>query len=74
MPERETPRFGEYESKVLRTLPGSNSVRTTVPQVIANLLEAAPDTTLIWSFDKEEGTAIVRLKRETAGKKSSKRD
>ena len=74
MAEKETPKFGEYESKVLRTLPGSNSVRTTVPQVIANLLEAAPDTTLVWSFDKEAGAAVVRLKKETAGKKSSKRD
>jgi hypothetical protein len=70
---KEAPVFGEYESKVLRTLPGSNSVRTTVPQVIANLLEAAPDTTLIWSFDKATGSATVRLKREASGKKSSKR-
>lgn len=74
MSEGEPRKFGEFTSKVLLTLPGSTSVRTTVPQVIANLLEAAPGSTLVWKFDKKAGAAVVRLGRGPPNKKSSKRD
>lgn len=74
MSEIEARKFGEFTSKVLLTLPGSASVRTTVPQVIANLLDAAPGSTLVWTFDKRASVAVVRLKREAARRKSSKTD
>lgn len=67
------PKFGSYESSVLRNLAGSNSVRTTIPQVIAVLLGAAPDTTLVWTFDPSTKSAVVRLKTDSPKRKSSKR-
>lgn len=71
--EEEPPEFGSYESSVLRNLAASNSVRTTIPQVIAVLLGAAPDTTLVWSFDPATRSATVRLKPGRPKRKSSKR-
>lgn len=71
--EEEAPEFGTFESSVLRNLSGSNSVRTTIPQVVASLLGAAPGTELIWSFDPATRSATVRLKPEHSKGKSSKR-
>lgn len=74
MTEKKPPEFGTFESSVLRNLASSNSVRTTVPQLIAVQLGAAPGTTLVWSFDPESNSATVRLKPGPSGRKSSKRD
>ena len=73
MSEKKPPEFGSYESSVLRNLAASNSVRTTVPQLIAVLLGAAPGTTLVWSFDPTTKFATVRVKDESPSRKSSKR-
>jgi hypothetical protein len=62
--------FGEFQSRVLKTLANSKSVRTTIPQVIATLLRAAPGSTLTWTFDPGSGSATVRL---ASGGVSSKR-
>jgi hypothetical protein len=74
MSEDKPPKFGSYESSVLRNLKASNSVRTTVPQVIAAQLGSAPGTTLIWSFDPSSKSAVVKLKPGPPKRKSSKRD
>ncbi len=74
MPSKVPPEFGTAESSVLRNLAASNSVRTTIPQLIAAQLRAAPGTTLVWSFDSESDSATVRLKPASSGRKSSKRD
>jgi len=73
MSEGELPQFGTYESSVLRNLADSNSVRTTIPQVIATLLGAAPGSILVWSFDAGARSATVRVKSTSKPKKSSKR-
>ena len=73
MSEDKPPKFGTFESSVLRNLASSNSVRTTVPQLIAVQLGASPGTTLVWSFDPESNSATVRLKPESPRRKSSRR-
>ena len=74
MSEDKLPKFGTFESSVLRNLASSNSVRTTVPQLIAIQLGASPGTTLVWSFNPDSNSATVRLKPGPSGRKSSKRD
>jgi hypothetical protein len=71
--EGKSPEFGSFESSVLRNLADSNSVRTTIPQVIAALLGAAPGSVMVWTFDPESRSATVRVRSERTAKKSSKR-
>ncbi len=71
--EDKPPAFGSFESSVLRNLAASNSVRTTIPAVIAALIGAAPGTVLVWSFDSATKAVTVRVKSGRDSKKSSKR-
>lgn len=71
--EGNPPEFGSYESSVLRNLADSNSVRTTIPQVIAVLLGAAPGSVLVWSFDPVGKSVSVRVKGGRGPRKSSNR-
>lgn len=72
--ESKPPAFGSFESSVLKNLAASNSVRTTIPQVIAALIGAGPGTTMVWTFDPASKVVTVRVKPERYSKKSSKRD
>jgi hypothetical protein len=62
---------GKFTSKVLQTVPGSPSVRATVPEAVAAILGAVPGSTLVWEV--EPGSGKVRVSVE-AKPKSSKRD
>jgi hypothetical protein len=63
---------GRFTSKVLQTVPGSPSVRATVPEAVAAILGAVPGSTLVWEI--EPGTGKVRVSIATPSAKSSKRD
>ena len=53
----------EFESKVVRVLERSDSVRTTVPGPVAALLDVAPGDTLTWSVRPKSGEITVSKKR-----------
>lgn len=63
---------GTFRSAVLLVNEASDSVRTTIPGGVAEILGAVPGSTLVWSVDLKAGTVTVTA--ETSGKKSSKRD
>jgi hypothetical protein len=66
---------GKFKSKVLQTVPGSPSVRATVPEAVAAILGAVPGSTLVWVI--EPGSGRVTVSVEPLGlskKKSSKWD
>jgi len=69
----EPPEFGTFESSVLRNLAGSNSVRTTIPQVIAALLGAAPGSVLVWTFHPANKSVSVEVMHGRGRGKSSRR-
>jgi hypothetical protein len=61
---------GQFASKVLRTVEGSLSVRTTIPEAVAAILGVRPGSVLVWTV--EPGTGKVCVSADSA-KKSSKR-
>jgi hypothetical protein len=61
---------GRFTSKVLQTVPGSPSVRATVPEAVAAILGAIPGSTLVWEV--EPGSLRVTVSVEPKSK-SSKR-
>ncbi len=66
---------GTFRSAVLLVNDASDSVRTTIPGGVAEILGAVPGTTLVWSVNLKGGTVTVSVEApEPAGKKSSKRD
>lgn len=62
---------GRFTSKVLQTVPGSPSVRATVPEAVAAILGATPGSTLVWEI--EPGSGTVRVSVETTAKQSKRR-
>lgn len=71
---------GEFRSKVVKNMGGSESVRTTVPEAVAAILGAVPGSTLVWSVEPGSAKVAVAVDREVAVKvrrskklKSSKR-
>jgi hypothetical protein len=53
----------DYKSRVsaARKKPPTASLRTTIPEEVAKLLELKPGDVLKWAYDtKEEGRAVVR--------------
>lgn len=64
------------ESKAIRALRRSESVRTTVPSAICSLLGIEPGDTLVWTPDVKTGAASVRKAvpggEKMPGKKSSR--
>jgi hypothetical protein len=62
---------GRFTSKVLQTVPGSPSVRATVPEAIAAILGAVPGSTLVWEV--EPGSLRVTVSVQPAPEESSKR-
>ncbi|HTP54460.1 MAG TPA: hypothetical protein VML94_05830 [Thermoplasmata archaeon] len=66
---------GIFKSAVLLVNDASESVRTTIPGGVAEIIGAVPGATLVWSVDLKAGRVTVSAEPpETAGKKSSKRD
>ena len=63
---------GTFRSAVLLVNEASDSVRTTIPGGVAEILGAVPGSTLVWSVDLKVGAVTVAV--EPPGKKSSKRD
>lgn len=63
---------GTFRSAVLLVNEASDSVRTTIPGGVAEILGAVPGSTLVWSVDLKGGTVTVTV--EPSVKKSSKRD
>ena len=57
-----------FETKVTRTLEASDSVRTTVPRMVALLLGVKPGTVLIWKV--VPGAESATVSREPSVKKS----
>ena len=75
---------GEFRTKVVSNMEGSDSVRSTIPEAVAALIGAVPGATLLWSFEPG-GTKVevsvdraipvkIGPSRSTPGKKSSKHD
>ncbi len=66
---------GTFRSAVLIVNEASDSVRTTIPGGVAEILGAVPGSTLVWSVDLREGRVTVSVETSgLGGKKSSKRD
>jgi hypothetical protein len=61
---------GKFTSKVLQTVPGSPSVRATVPEAVAAILGAVPGSTLVWEIERGSGKVTVSV--DDASTKSSK--
>ena len=60
----------EYESKLVKAIERSASLRTTVPLPIVAVLGLEEGDTIVWSF--EPGSVEASVRRKTA-EKSSKR-
>jgi hypothetical protein len=75
---------GEFRTKVVSNMEGSDSVRSTIPEAVAALLGAVPGATLLWTFEPGATNVTVSVdrsvpvkvgpSRSTRKKKSSKRD
>jgi hypothetical protein len=65
---------GEFRSSIQKVRKGSESLRVTIPDGIAKLLEAEPDGELVWAVDLSEGKVSVTASPAGRAKKSSKRD
>jgi bifunctional DNA-binding transcriptional regulator/antitoxin component of YhaV-PrlF toxin-antitoxin module len=61
------------ESQAVRSSKASDSVRTTVPSVVATILGLEPGDTLIWEIEPGSGRINVARKPDT-GERSSARD
>jgi|HubBroStandDraft_1064217.scaffolds.fasta_scaffold114534_1 bifunctional DNA-binding transcriptional regulator/antitoxin component of YhaV-PrlF toxin-antitoxin module len=60
-----------FESKAVRVLERSDSVRTTVPAPIAALLGIGPGDTLVWEVKLDSGEVSVSRKDGTATSESA---
>jgi len=58
-----------FTSKVLRTMAGSASVRTTIPEAVAAILGAENGSTLAWTVEAATGKVSVSVQ---AGKPSKR--
>lgn len=66
---------GTFRSAILLVNEASDSVRTTIPGGVAEILGASPGGTLVWSVDLKAGRVTVSADPPAQlGKKSSKRD
>lgn len=59
-----------FESKAVRVLARSGSVRSTVPAPIAALLGVEPGDTLVWEVEPGSGRIVVTRKSDTGSAKS----
>lgn len=50
---------GTFESAIQRAVAGRGSLRTTIPEAVAKILDAEAGGTLIWSFDLKGGRVVV---------------
>lgn len=73
---------GEFRTKVVANMEGSDSVRSTIPEAVAALLGAVPGATLVWRFEPGATKVDVSVDRSVPvkigparakPKKSSKR-
>lgn len=66
---------GTFRSAVLLVNEASESVRTTIPGGVAEVLGAKPGTTLVWTVDLKAGQVTVEVEPgEAPTKKSSRRN
>lgn len=66
---------GTFRSAVLLVNEASDSVRTTIPGGVAEILGAVPGSTLVWSVDLKAGRVTVAVEPlGKSAKKSPKRD
>jgi len=49
-----------FESKAFKASPGSDSLKTTVPQSVATVLGLEPGDSLSWEVDVAGRSAVVR--------------
>jgi hypothetical protein len=54
---------GEFRTKVVSNMEGSDSVRSTIPEAVAALLGAVPGATLLWSFEPGSTQVVVSVDR-----------
>lgn len=54
---------GTFESAIQLSREGSKSLRTTIPEGVASVLEAADGGTLVWSVDLKAGRVTVETRR-----------
>jgi hypothetical protein len=59
-----------FDSKAFRAAPGSDSLKTTVPQAVATVLGLEPGDSLTWEVDVSNRSATVR-RGEAASPKAS---
>lgn len=73
---------GEFRTKVISNMGGSDSVRSTIPEAVAALLGALPGSTLVWKVTPGATEVTVSVDRavpvsigpaRAKPKKSSKR-
>ncbi|MGA8091716.1 MAG: hypothetical protein WB984_04400 [Thermoplasmata archaeon] len=54
---------GEFRTKVVSNMEGSDSVRSTIPEAVAALIGAVPGATLLWSFEPGSTRVAVSVDR-----------
>ena len=59
-----------FESKAVRSVKKSPSLRTTIPEAISALLDVEAGDTLLWEF--EPGAASVSVSRKSVKKAPSR--
>ena len=64
---------GTFRSAVLLVNEASDSVRTTIPGGVAEILGAIPGSTLVWSVDLKGGRVTVSVEPPGAASKKSLR-
>lgn len=69
---------GTFRSKVLQNVPGSPSVRATIPEAVAAILGSVPGSTLEWTVEPGTLRVVVSVAKpdgspSAGSKKSSKR-
>jgi bifunctional DNA-binding transcriptional regulator/antitoxin component of YhaV-PrlF toxin-antitoxin module len=63
-----------FESKAVKSLKRSASLRTTVPEAVAALLGLEPGNSLLWTVEPGSGVVTVSRKEPSeSGKRESRR-
>jgi hypothetical protein len=63
---------GVFRSSIQQVREGSGSLRVTIPDGVAKLLEAVPDGELVWTVDLSKGRVEVTAEPPGKSGKSSK--
>ncbi len=64
-----------FVSSIQKVRDGSESLRSTIPDGVAKILNAVPDGKLVWSVDLKAGRVTVSAEPpSSSGKKSSRSD